>query len=213
MKKVIYTAIFGPYEELKEPIVITPGWEYVCFTDQPLISENWKIQQTEIGFNDILSSRLVKIQFNHFVEADLSIWIDGSFTINCNLDEWIVNHFPIKKEMLCIKHPIRDCIYEEGEVCTRYGKDNGEIARQLQDYSYTVPKRNGLIQSGILVRRHTPRVIKLCEEWYWEVMNYSNRDQIAFGKVSLRAKFMEYMKWDYRSGKEFIYKTHFKNRR
>lgn len=213
MNKIVYTAIFGDYEELKEPLYFTPGWEYICITDQPLTSKVWKIVPTEIGLNDILSSRLAKIPFNLVVDADLSIWVDGSFTINCNLDDWIVDHFPINKDMLCIKHPIRDCIYDESEVCIRHGKGGEMIKKQMEDYSTIVPKRSGLIQSGILVRRHTAEVKKFCDEWFQEVMNYSTRDQISFGKVSMGVKFIHYMKWDYRTGKEFIYRTHFKNRR
>lgn len=212
MRKTVFTAIFGSYEELKEPLVVTPGWEYLCFTDQPLKSDIWQIVPCELGMNDILSARLVKIKFYLFFESDLSVWIDGSFTINCDLDEWIVNNFPIKKDMLCIKHPIRDCIYDESEVCIRHGKGGEIINKQVKDYESYVPKRNGLIQSGILIRRHTTEVKALCNQWFSEVINYSNRDQIAFGFVSLTAKFIHYMKWDYRTGKEFIYKTHFKNR-
>ena len=33
MRKVAYTYIIGNYDSLKEPSVITEGWDYICFTD------------------------------------------------------------------------------------------------------------------------------------------------------------------------------------
>lgn len=218
--KLIYTAIFGPYEELKEPTIITPGWKYVCVTDQPLKSDVWKILKVPTWQNRILQARASKLLLEELVliyglkTYSPTIWIDGSFTINCNLDEWWDKHF--KGEMTCIKHPIRDCIYEEGEVCVRYGKDNGLIEEQLWKYQESdpkVPKRNGLIQSGILMRTPTVRVKKLCKNWFEEITLYSLRDQISFGRVSIGKSFIHYIKWDYRIEKEFIYKTHFKNRK
>ena len=32
-KKVVFTAIFGNYDNLKTPEYINPDWDYVCFTD------------------------------------------------------------------------------------------------------------------------------------------------------------------------------------
>ena len=31
--KICYTCITGKYDALIEPLVVTPGWKYVCFTD------------------------------------------------------------------------------------------------------------------------------------------------------------------------------------
>ena len=42
-KKVIYTTIFGGYDELTEPHFIPNGWDFICFTDTDLKSKNWKI--------------------------------------------------------------------------------------------------------------------------------------------------------------------------
>ena len=46
--KVCYTVLFGDYEELKEPTIISDGWRYVCFTDQPLKSDVWEIVTVKI---------------------------------------------------------------------------------------------------------------------------------------------------------------------
>ena len=46
--KVIYTAIFGDYDTLKEPLVITPGWKYICYTDQDFESKVWEIKKVKL---------------------------------------------------------------------------------------------------------------------------------------------------------------------
>jgi hypothetical protein len=34
-RKAVYTFIFGDYDDLKSPTIMTPGWDYICFTDDP----------------------------------------------------------------------------------------------------------------------------------------------------------------------------------
>ena len=44
-KKVIYTSIFGNYDELYEPIFIPDGYDFVIFTDMNLKSDKWKVKK------------------------------------------------------------------------------------------------------------------------------------------------------------------------
>jgi hypothetical protein len=203
----IFTAIFGPYDQLKDPLVITPGWDYVCYTNQDFKSDIWKIKKINPPGDARRAARFIKINFFNFIFSGKSIWIDGSFTINCDLDKFWNENF--KGEMTCIKHPIRNCIFEEGAACISLGRGEKElIEKQLLSYTGNVPKGNGLIQSGILMRQRTRGVIKVCEEWFNEIENYSSRDQISFGKVSMNNPIINYIEWDYRSGKEFIFTRH-----
>ena len=38
-KKVIYTTIFGGYDNLVEPHFVPDGWDFVCFTDDDIESD------------------------------------------------------------------------------------------------------------------------------------------------------------------------------
>ncbi len=78
--KVVYTALFGNYEELKEPAIITPGWQYICYTDQPIKSNTWQIIKEDAGVNPQLTARWFKIM--HWIDWEQSIWIDAAFKIN-----------------------------------------------------------------------------------------------------------------------------------
>jgi len=90
VKKVVYTAIIGKYDKLKEPKVVSEGFDYVCFTDDvTLKSPIWKIVPVANpqGLDNTRLARKIKILCNFFLkEYDLSIWIDGSVLINCDLN-------------------------------------------------------------------------------------------------------------------------------
>ena len=88
MRKVIYTCITDGYDSLKEPIVKTEGWDYICFTDSDLnyTGDTWKIVKIGLTDDKIRHQRKKKI-YNEYIfdNYDLSVWCDGSMYINCNL--------------------------------------------------------------------------------------------------------------------------------
>jgi hypothetical protein len=206
--KTVYTAIFGEYENLKEPLVVTPGWKYICFTDQPFKSKVWEIRKVRVDINPQLLARQYKILFYNFIDSFESIWVDGSFTININLDDWWDKHF--QQEITCIKHPIRDCFYEEALICIKNRRgDPKKISIQAASYLGIVPEHNGLIQSGILMRQKTDIVCQLCIEWYKEIELHSLRDQLSFAKIAMNYT-INYITWDYRCSPEFRFTGHSK---
>lgn len=210
--KVIYTAIIGPYEELKEPTYYTPGWKYVCFTDQDLKSKTWEIRR--VSNKDLSPQRLardIKINFYEFIEEQWSIWIDGSFTINCNLNQFCLDN--IQNEFNCSPHPIRKDVFDEARTCVRNKRgDAEEIKAHIKKYVGVVPRNNGLITSGLLIRQLTENNISLAKEWWKELSENSTRDQISFAKVSMGKDFIHNFAWDYRTAKDFEFKTHFNRR-
>lgn len=211
--KVIYTVIFGNYEELKEPTVITPGWKYICFTDQKLKSRNWEIKNIQLlpGEDPQRLARFYKIKMFQYWEQ--SIWVDASFRIDVNLDEWWIKFF--NKGLSAPIHPLRNCVYIEGFDCIIAKRGNKEkVEAQIAAYKIEgIPARNGLISSGLLMRENKPEVLELCEKWWQELKKHSARDQIAFAKVSIGYEaFTHFYRWDYRREKDFIYLKHYKNR-
>lgn len=209
--KVIYTALFGNYEELKEPTVITPGWKYICYTDQDISSNTWEVVKVDLkGFEPQLMARYYKIM--EWVDWEYSIWIDASFIIDTDLNVWWDTYF--KGGLTAPAHPLRNCVYNECLDCIIAQRGNKEqIQAQMAEYKELgIPAGNGVIQSGLLMRHNLPQVIKLCEDWYKEVSTHSIRDQIAFCKVSLGCAFVHTYRWDYRQGKDFIYKHHYNRR-
>lgn len=208
--KVIYTALFGDYEELKEPTVITPGWKYVCFSDQPLKSDIWQIINTDVIDTPRRTARWYKIM--GWIDWEESIWIDCSFQINVDLNEWWERY--AKKDFNAAKHPLRTCVYREAEACI-VGKRGEEelIKSQIDHYKRIGVKdyQDRVITSGMMLRRNTPETIKLCELWWAEVAKWSTRDQIAFYRIS-EGFDIHTFRWDYSQSKELKYHKHYAQR-
>lgn len=211
---IIYTAIFGKYDDLKEPTFITPGWRYVCYTDQDIKSNAWKIiHKPCLPEGPQRTARYYKIMFHNHIESNRSIWVDASFQINCDLNEWV------RKKMLgqftTITHPFRNCVYEEINTCIAEGRgEPDKLRKQYQDYEVKgLPRNNGLVSSGILMRDKTHSTMALCEYWWSELQRRSVRDQLAFAySVWKEPTTHTQIKWDYRTEMEFIFTNHFHKR-
>ena len=191
---VVYTAIFGDYEDLLEPQFINPDLDYICFTDNPnLKSDIWDIKIiSNIKLDDVRKARTLKILPHNFLkDYDYSIWVDAGFQIIGDIKEYI-NTYSFGKPMLAIMHSDRNCVYDEARTCIRSKKDNEIlITKQIDQYQKEgYPKNNGLVESGILFRRHNdPQLIKVMEDWYSEIINFSNRDQISLPYVLWKNNF------------------------
>ena len=181
-KKVIYTCIIGDYDTLKEPLIKTKGWDYICFTDQEFKSDTWKI--IKVGKSDVKEQRKKKI-FNKFILDDYraSIWVDGSIYINTDLDEFVYQN--CDSEFSLMKHPSRDCIYKEAAAVLMLGKDKYEIVTN-QTHAYQAegfPFNQGMVATGVMYRKHTEDVKTFCKHWWKQVDEYSHRDQLSFNYV------------------------------
>lgn len=206
-----YTAIYGNYEELKEPTVVTPGWRYICFTDQDVSSKVWEIVRVPAAEDPIRAARRRKILTYEYFE--ISIWVDGSFQVNCDLNQWWNKHFVFP--MTVIAHPDRSCAYAEAEVCIKNQRGNeDDIKTQIEIYrSEGMPENSGLIQSGILMRENAIGVKAFCDLWY-EQIDLSARDQIGFAYAEWKGDIKwPRIKYDYRVGKEFLFKKHYQYRK
>lgn len=210
MNKAIYTALIGDYEDLKEPTVITPGWDYICFTDQPLQSKVWKI--FKVYSDDARrSARELKINPHLFLSNyEFTMWLDASFQINVNLD-LIWKYF--QAPFTAPAHPIRKCVYQEVRSCIANNRGEADlVAKQGEEYKGAgVPNFNGVITSGLLMRDNSAECIELCDKWWAEVKKHSTRDQIAFCKASIGHNFTTF-NWDYSQSKELKYIKHYHQR-
>lgn len=180
--KLCFTAIIGDYDRLKEPQVITPGWEYVCFTDQKIISKNWKIQRaSSFEIATIKTAREIKIkQPDYYMDCEESIWFDASFLIRGDLNKLI--RPAVDFDGMVLRHPHRSSLLQESMAVTQLGKDRDETVKaQMQKYKdegfeQTTP----LVATGILYRKNNERTQKFSEAWWEEVKNHSHRDQLSF---------------------------------
>lgn len=205
----VYTAIFSNYDELKTPFIITPGWKYIVFTDQDLLSDVWEVYKVPlIKQNPQKTARYYKIMFHEHIRDRFSLWVDATFFINCDLNKWWEQ---FKMPFTTVRHPFDNCVYKEFESCMR-GKKSDPLILSDQRRHYKkkgMPENNGLIASGILMREKTPDVIEFCKLWWEQVSRWSPRDQIAFAYVDYRLPDRHIsIDWDYTYMKEFIHIPH-----
>ena len=191
---VVYTAIFGDYEDLLEPKVVNPNWDYICFTDNPNLTSNiWEIRLIDnLELDNVRNARVVKILPHKFLkEYDYSIWVDAGFQIIGDIEEYIIK-YSTGKSMLGFIHSDRVCVYDEATACINAKKDDEQIIEnQISKYKKECfPEHFGLIETGVLFRKHHDNdLIKVMEDWYSEVINFSKRDQLSFPYVLWKNNF------------------------
>jgi len=192
MNKVIYTAIIGDYDNLTNPRVITPGWKYVCFTDSEKLFKArkdyiWDIRMVkDSSLKSAKFARKIKIcHFGFLPGFDISIWVDANIVVNCNLDLFLQKYHRVDKDFTIMKHPHRNCVYEEAEECIRRKKGFRDvIIRQIEKYRKEgFPPNQGLVASGVIVRPFNEKVNYFMKHWWEQVEKYSKRDQISFNYV------------------------------
>lgn len=207
--KTIYTAIFGNYDDLKEPAFVSQHWKYVCYTDQDITSQVWEIRKVPVmECGPVKTARWYKINFHKHIETEFSMWIDATFIINTELNRWWRR---FAAPFTTIDHPFDDCVFTDIISCMKGKKDDpGTLARQYAFYEdQGLPKNNGLISSGVLMRQKDNSVIKLCEDWWEQVQQWSCRDQIAFGYAQWKNPGVhKSIEWNYTNGNEFIHIPH-----
>jgi hypothetical protein len=156
------------------------------------------------------TARWVKIM--GWIDWQYSMWIDASFQINQDLNEWWNKRFV--SPFSAAKHPLRSDIYAEARSCVVNQRgDNGKV--QLQEDKYRAlgfPMHTGIITSGIMLRENTPECIILHEMWWQELSEQSVRDQLSFAFVSYCSDLVHTYQWDYSQSKEFKYIRHYKDR-
>ena len=193
---VVYSAITGGYDDVREPEYVNSQLDYILFTDNPQItSEVWKVVllKNEDGLDNVRLARKVKILGHEYLpEYDYSIWVDGCLKITGDLGEYIETYRG-SEPMLCFNHHKRDCAYQEHEACAISNKDDPEIMeKQMNRYRREgYPENNGLVESGVLVRElRNKRVKQVMETWWSEILNGSKRDQLSFGYACWKNDFV-----------------------
>lgn len=189
--KVVYTCITGGYDSLIEPKQITQGFDYICFTDNPLLtSTTWDVRPMPEGLENlskVKQQRYVKLNpHKFFSEYTMSVWVDGNIAIKGDLNEFIDLILTGDTSVYVPQHPTRSCIYEESKAVLGMRKDVKEIVNpQMERYKAEgFPKDYGLLQSNILLRIHNDNnCVRLMEAWFNELKDNSHRDQLSFNYV------------------------------
>lgn len=213
---VVYTIIFGDYDYLKEPEILSPNFDYICFTDDPTLKSNiWKIKLVKLNKKFSVkrcAAEFITNPFKYLIGYNLSVLVGGQISIHCDIDEFVRTVLPDDRSIAIMQHPNRDCIYEEAKKVLKLEKDVLLVVnQQMDEYRRTgYPEHNGLVSSGIIVRRHEDKKLrKHCELWHQEIIKHSQRDQLSFNFVLWKHKLVDpaYFPPSFRT-KDFIVHEH-----
>ena len=218
-RKVVYTCISGNYDVLEEPRFVTPGWEYICFTDQKIKSKVWDIRplpesiENDKGLNQVKRQRIVKIRPWDFIgECDVCVWVDANMVILGNMDNFVSRN---DGALVTTKHPDRNCIYEEAKAIVKYHKDKmANMQPQIDLYKADgYPEKAGLCETNVIIRRKNPEVQNVMDMWSDLLRKYSHRDQMSFNYVVWKLGYKLQMFSSQERSRFFKYKPHKKMKR
>jgi hypothetical protein len=161
--------------------------------------------------NPIKDVRKCKILSHEYIDADISIWVDGNIYPLID-DKELVDKYLGDSDMALFKHPYRDCIYDEFGIVSKLKYDLPEILdNQMTKYKISgYPEKNGLCETGFLIRRNNEKVNNFNETWWNEVLLNSHRDQLSFNYVLDKFPDLKvnYIEGNIRNHSDFKYVNH-----
>ena len=195
-KIVVYSALFGNYDLIREPLLSPENIDYYLLTDHR-IPENslWKhyeesrVLPREILGDPVLCNRWCKMHPHLlFPEYDYSIYVDANIWIFSDLTPaaaWL-DRYPAAM----FRHKKRDCVYEEIQACIDQNKAGTDSLRKHQEVirAQGIPRHWGLLEASIIARKHSDRqCILLMDSWWEAFLRNSRRDQVSLIEVLWKA--------------------------
>lgn len=187
---LIYTAITGGYDALQQPCPAPEGFDFLCFVSRGMKHSEyegvWRIEEIPYAWDDMtLLARSQKLNPHTVLPEgyDYSLWIDGNILIKDSSLYDICSGLAGRQVSFAgIRHPFRDCVYEEMEAVLRNRRES--LWKVLRLATFLVRKglgpHAGLMETNIIFRRHNDPVVVEFDRWWWEcLIKFSNRDQLT----------------------------------
>jgi hypothetical protein len=200
-KYVVYTALFGGYDILPDVSAFTtPEVDFICFTDSDFdLDKGWGVVKVNDKYlTSAMLNRYYKLN-PHIVLPDYiySLYVDANISLSGNPKD-IFDKYINEYTFVMPKHGERTCIFQEANECIIQKKGNKKaIVKQMQKYKEEgMAKNYGLGENNILLRKHNDTFnIKIMSEWWSELQNQSQRDQLSLAYVlwrnNVRFNFMD----------------------
>lgn len=184
VKSVVYTGVFGSYDDVQPISVRWGGCDFVCFTDNANIqATGWTVKILNYPYlSDVEKNRRIKFHPHLYLpDYEVSLYLDGNVWLKKNPTSLMLRYASLSN-IAIPSHPDRTCLYEEAKYWAEgHVTDREIVSYQLNKYrSEGFPENFGLTENGIMVRRHNdPAVIELMNMWWREYMTGLKRDQLS----------------------------------
>lgn len=184
-KYAVVSALYGASDQLILPLTIRNDFDYFCFTDKELNTFGlWKLCQSPYYHSDpTRMARYVKMHLHSmFSKYDAVIWCDANIRFEHSMYERFYQFVEDEVEAKFIKHPHRNCVYEEAEACVKLGKDDKTtINSQVERYRQLgIKEQAGMYETGLyFIKPKSENVEKFYKFWWKEIIIGSRRDQMS----------------------------------
>lgn len=189
MRTAVYTCIIGGYDELLQPRVPDPEFDYICFVGKGEKTADrvgvWQIREFDCGPGDpSLRSRYPKMHPHELLPGyDASLWIDGNIEV---LDESLWRAVRIKEsagvKYSGVAHPSRTDVFQEARMC--FNMHYISLFRLLRvwvwQYLQGMRRGSALMENNIIFRLHNdPDIVALDLMWWKCLTSVARRDQLS----------------------------------
>lgn len=181
-KLIVYTAIFGGYDNLIDPSARFENCDFVCYTDQKeLESSIWEVRVVDTGGvpPNIMNREYKMFPQKYFPDYESSLYIDANIAILRNPYELKLKYLS-EVDFALPRHFSRDCIYDEAVVILRSGRvQKCKVIKQMITYLRSGFKcQIPMGENNILLRNHNV-LGPLMDSWWNEFNRWSHRDQLS----------------------------------
>ena len=182
----IYTCITAGYDDLKKQPVLKDT-HYIAFVEgvtRPL--PPWNIVPVpSVDVDPTRRAREMKVLSHQSLPgATYSLWVDGCFIIGADFNphRWVREYMQDDIDLVTFQHTEHDCTYQHANRVIQVGLDRAlTVAAQMLRYREAgLPDHAGMVQTNVILRRHTPAVACFNEKWWAEIQAGSRRDQLSF---------------------------------
>lgn len=186
MNLLIYTAIFGDYDDLIDPAEDFECCDFICITNQRHIkSDIWSVLYVpaeDVAATEALANRKYKmLPSKYFPDYKYTLYIDANVKLTYNPFE-LVNKYLTTSPIAYPRHNLRNCIYQEAKICLNIGKisdsEYKNIIDRLSVNAY--PHNIGLAENNILLRRNDDVLLNsIMLQWWHLIETGDRRDQLS----------------------------------
>lgn len=191
---VVCTSLCGDYERLLPPAYLNDGWTYVCYSDRPRETWGvWEIREIPCQDNDLTrKSRWAKMNLPAlFPDAKWVFWQDANIVIGGDLSGLLEGRGDAGLWM--VRHPARECVYQEAQACLTSGKESKEnLDAQMEEYAKNgMPQRFGMWENNFFLVDPANKLSEgIFAQWREEYGKYGKRDQLSLPYVFFRKSFL-----------------------
>ena len=188
-------------------------------------SKSYRFPRTDIKcFHDdgifqreVMEAKRYKILGHHFLDEDILIWTDANITMKISNQE-AIKKFLGDSDLMIFKHPKRNCIYKEFAELRKCKRLNDEwLQKNLKEQELYYRKKGmptefGLWECNFIIRRNTPIINNLFNDWWAEICRWQWRDQVSLPYLLWKNKHIKFKSFDgndIRNRNEFEYKWHY----